>query len=81
MIKFMINYVKMKRKECELKLAIYTYLTGLIGEKEHIIELIQNLYLGLKDASAEELSDLLVKEIASLVHDSTHGDTVDKQSA
>lgn len=58
----------MKKKEIELKLTLYTYVSTLINERKNVIDLVENIYKALKDIPAEELQDRLIKEIAELVH-------------
>lgn len=64
----MIKYFRMKKKEIELKLTLYTYVSALINERKNVIDLVENIYKALKDIPAEELQDRLIKEIAELVH-------------
>lgn len=65
----MIKYFRMKKKEIELKLTLYTYTSALINERKNVIDLAENVYKALKDIPAEELQDRLIKEIAGLVHE------------
>lgn len=65
----MIKYFRMKKKEIELKLTLYTYASALINERKNVIDLAENVYKALKDIPAEELQDRLIKEIAGLVHE------------
>lgn len=63
----MFKYLRMKKKEIEVKLALYTYASALLNEKKNIIDLAGNIYNALKDIPAEELQDKMLKELAGMV--------------
>ena len=65
----MFKYLRMKKKEIEVKLALYTYASALMNEKKNIIDLAGNIYTALKDLPAEELQDQMLKELAGMVKD------------
>lgn len=65
----MIKYLRMKKKEIELKLTLYTYASALLNEKKNIIDLAGNIYNTLKDIPMEELQDRMIKELAEMVRE------------
>ncbi len=65
----MIKYFKMKQKEIELKLLLYTYAATLVQEKKDIILLINRIYSALKDTPSAELQEKLILEISRLAHE------------
>lgn len=65
----MIKYLRMKKKEIELKLTLYTYASALLNEKKNIIDLAGNIYNTLKDIPMEELQDRMIKELAGMVRE------------
>ena len=65
----MIKYLRMKKKEIELKLTLYTYASALLNEKKNVIELVGNIYNTLKDIPMEELQDRMIKELAGMVRE------------
>lgn len=65
----MIKYLRMKKKEIELKLTLYTYASALLNEKKNVIDLVGNIYNTLKDIPMEELQDMMIKELAGMVRE------------
>ena len=65
----MFTYFKMKKKEHELKLALYSSIQDFVENKSDIFETLQRIYLACKDTPVEELQNKLIGEIAKLVHD------------
>ncbi len=64
-----MKYLKMKKKEIELKLILYTAILSAIKNKDSISALLGNLYQALKDAPQEELQEAFLHELAKLVHE------------
>lgn len=65
----MFRYLKMKKMEMEIKLALYGCVSAFLKEKKELAALAERLYTALKEASPEELEDTFVKAIAGLVHE------------
>ena len=59
----MIKYLKMKKKEIELKTLLYSYALNFVKEKEDIIKVLTNLVTALKDVPPEELQEKLIEQI------------------
>ena len=65
----MFTYFKMKKKEHELKLALYSSIQDFVESKSDIIETITKIYLACKDTPVDELQNKLIGEIAKLIHE------------
>ena len=65
----MFTYFKMKKKEYELKLALYSSIQNFVESKSDIIETITKIYLACKDTPVDELQNKLIGEIAKLIHE------------
>lgn len=63
----MITYIKMKRKEHKIKLAVYTAVESFINEKEDIAKLVADLYKSMKDTSVDELQSKFINALAEIV--------------
>lgn len=63
----MITYMKMKRKEYKIKLAVYTAVESFINEKEDIAKLVADLYKSMKDTSVDELQSKFINALAEIV--------------
>lgn len=63
----MITYIKMKRKEYKIKLAVYTAVESFINEKEDIAKLVADLYKSMKDTSVDELQSKFINALAEIV--------------
>lgn len=72
------QYLKMKKKEIQLKLTIYSYANDLLSDKENIIKVISNIYIALKDTPINELQDKLISEIASFIHEQSTEENIQK---
>lgn len=64
-----IRWYKMKAKEVKIKLAFYSMITGILDNQKDIIELVQKMYMVLKDVHMEDLRSELIKQIASMAHE------------
>lgn len=65
----MIRYIKMKKKEIEIKLALYSYISALLNEKKEMIELGRKLYETLKETSPEDIRESFINAVAELAHE------------
>lgn len=73
----MISYIKMKTKEYELKYIFYSSIISIIKEQKNIVDIMQKLYIALKDVPIETLRDELTSKIAELIHAENHTDMVE----
>lgn len=65
----MITYFKMKYNEWKTKAMFYGIIISVINEQKDIIDLIQKLYIALKDVPMEDLRKELISQIANLAHE------------
>ena len=65
----MIKYLKMKAMEIEIKYMMYSTIITLMKEQKNVIDLVQKLYIALKDVPMEDLRKELISNIASLAHE------------
>ena len=69
----MFTYVRMKRKEYRVKLAVYTAIDNIIKEQEGITKLVADLYNTLKDVPTDELQTKFIPALAEIAKDKANG--------
>lgn len=69
----MFTYVRMKRKEYRVKLAVYTAIDNIIKEQEGITKLVTDLYNTLKDVPTDELQTKFITALAEIAQDKANG--------
>lgn len=69
----MFTYVRMKRKEYRVKLAVYTAIDNIIKEQEGITKLVTDLYNTLKDVSTDELQTKFITALSEIAKDKANG--------
>ena len=69
----MFTYVRMKRKEHKVKLAVYTAIDKIIKEQERITKLVTDLYNTLKDVPTDELQTKFITALAEIAKDKANG--------
>lgn len=69
----MFTYVRMKRKEYRVKLAVYTAIDKIIKEQEEITKLVTDLYNTLKDVPADELQTKFITALSEIAKDKANG--------
>jgi predicted HAD superfamily phosphohydrolase YqeG len=69
----MFTYVRMKRKEYRVKLAVYTAIDKIIKEQEGITKLVTDLYNTLKDVPTDELQTKFITALAEIAKDKANG--------
>lgn len=69
----MFTYVRMKRKEYKVKLAVYTAIDKIIKEQEGITKLVTDLYNTLKDVPTDELQTKFITALAEIAQDKANG--------
>lgn len=75
----MIQYIKMKKMEIEIKLALYGYVLGVLHEKKEIMELGKKLYETLKESSPDDIKESFINAIAELAHEQVIQEKMDKK--
>jgi hypothetical protein len=69
----MFTYVRMKRKEYRVKLAVYTAIDNIIKEQGGITKLVTDLYNTLKDVPTDELQTKFITAFAEIAKDKANG--------
>lgn len=77
----MITYLKMKKNEWKVKAAVYGAIAGLTENQKGILDLLQRMYLALKDVPAEELRRELVSALAETIHQDNEENATSKTSS
>ena len=65
----MINFIRMKRNEWKVKAMFYATIAALFDNQKEILEMLQKVYVSLKDVPAEELQKELIAKLAEIIHD------------
>ena len=64
----MIRYLKMKRAEWKVKAMLYGTIAALMEHQKDVLELLQKMYVALKDVPAEELQKEFIAKLAEIIH-------------
>lgn len=65
----MINYFRMKKAEWKIKATLFGTIAGIIDNQKEVLNLLQKMYLALKDVPAEELQKEFVNKLAEIIHE------------
>lgn len=65
----MITYLKMKRAEWNVKAKFYGAIIALLEDQRDILELLQNMYIALKDVPAEDLQKEFISNLTEIIHE------------
>ena len=65
----MITYLKMKKNEWKVKVMLYGTIAALIDNQKEVLELLQKMYIALKDVPADELQREFVNKLAEIIHE------------
>lgn len=65
----MINYIRMKRAEWKIKAMVYGTIATLINNQKEVLNILQKMYVALKDIPAEELQKEFISKLAEIIHD------------
>lgn len=80
MIKYWIMKRKMKRDEVMVKAMLYGMIANIIENQKDVIELIQKLYVTLKDVSVDDLQKEFVHALAEIIHGQNQSNETEKDS-
>ena len=64
----MINFIRMKKNEWKVKAMFYDTIAALFDNQKEILEMLQKMYVSLKDVPAEELQKELIAKLAEIIH-------------
>lgn len=70
----MINFIRMKRAEWKVKAMVYGTITTLLDNQKEVIELLQKMYIALKDVSADDLQKEFISKLAEIIHEENKGE-------
>ena len=65
------NYFKMKKAEWKVKSQMYGAVANFFDNQKEIMDLINNIYVSLKDVSADEMKDAIAGKVAEIVANRT----------
>lgn len=65
----MINFIRMKIAEWKVKAMFYGTIATLLDNQKEIAELLQKMYVGLKDVSADDLQKEFISKLAEIIHE------------
>ncbi len=64
----MIKYFKLKRNEIKVKAMLYEVIVNVIDNQKDIFDLLQKLFIALKDVPIDELKAEFVRQLAEIIH-------------
>lgn len=64
----MINYFRMKKAEWKIKAALWGAIASIIDNQKEVLNLLQKMYIVLKDVPAEDLQKEIVAKLAEIIH-------------
>lgn len=64
----MITYFKMKKNEWKVKAMVYCTIVTLIDNQKDVFNLLQKMYVALKDVPTEELQKEFIAKLAEIIH-------------
>lgn len=65
----MINYIRMKINEWKVKAAFYGIIASVIDNQKELLELLQKMYVALKDVPVDELQNEFISKLAGIIHE------------
>lgn len=65
----MVTYFKMKHQEWKIKKLFYGAILGFLHNQEEIWEIMQKMYIALKDTSADEFQKEFIDRLAEIIHE------------
>lgn len=65
----MINFIRMKHAEWKIKAMFYGTIATLIDNQKEIVELLQKMYIALKDVPADDLQKEFISKLAEIIHE------------
>lgn len=65
----MFTYWKMEKNERKVKAMLYGTIAALIDNQKDVLELLQKMYIALKDVPAEKLREEFTNKLAEIIHE------------
>ncbi|MBD5494526.1 MAG: hypothetical protein HDR12_09185 [Lachnospiraceae bacterium] len=69
----MINFFKMKKNEWKIRAIVYGTIAALIENQKELVELLQKMYVALKDVPAEELREEFISKLTEIISEKNKG--------
>lgn len=70
----MFTYLKMKKNEWKVKAFLYGAFAALLDNQKDMLELLQKMYIALKDVPADELQKEFITKLTEGIHDEKKDD-------
>lgn len=70
------NYIQMKKNEWKIKAVVYGTIASLFNNYKEIGDMIQKLYMALKNVPAEDLQKEFISKLVEIIHE----DNADKSN-
>lgn len=70
----MFTYLKMKKNEWKVKAFLYGTVAALLDNQKDMLELLQKMYIALKDVPADELQKEFITKLTEVIHDEKRDD-------
>lgn len=70
----MFTYLKMKKNEWKVKAFLYGTVAALLDNQKDVLELLQKMYIALKDVPADELQKEFITKLTEVIHDEKRDD-------
>ncbi len=71
----MINYFRMKKAEWKIKATFWSAIASIIDNQKEVLNLLQKMYIALKNVPAEELQKEFVTKLAEIIHNENKNKT------
>lgn len=65
----MINFIRMKKNEWKVKAMFYGTIASFIDNQKEVLEMLQKIYVALKDVPAEDLQKEFISKLAEIIHE------------
>ena len=65
----MSNFIRMKNAEWKINAMFYGTIATLIDNQKEIVELLQKMYIALKDVPADDLQKEFISKLAAIIHE------------
>ena len=63
------NYIRMKKNEWKIKATLYATLASFFENQKNVLELLNKMYVALKDVPVEDLRTEFISKLAEIIHE------------
>lgn len=71
----MINYFRMKKAEWKIKATLLGAIASIIDNQKDFLNLLQKMYIALKDVPVEDLQNEFMEKLAEIIHNENRNKT------